>query len=152
MNPLIKSHNRSSDLHCDHFDGAAVFSSLPLGAPNYVASVRLSDLLCEYFKSSSSLQSAFYIVGWFVTLYRFFPYGEGFSFTWFQRYFYDLQTALSEILAGKVGYITELVAVTIIVTGILLFAVFSIYIQHFYIVYGAMCLYLLTVVILMISI
>ena len=89
----------------------------------------------------------FYIVGWFVTLYRFFPYGEGFSFTWFQRYFYDLQTALSEILAGKVGYITELVAVTIIVTGILLFAVFSIYIQHFYIVYGAMCLYLLTVVI-----
>ena len=63
------------------------------------------------------------------------------------KIFYDLQTALSEILAGKVGYITELVAVTIIVTGILLFAVFSIYIQHFYIVYGAMCLYLLTVVI-----
>ena len=60
MNPLIKkSHNRSSDLHCDHFDGTAVFSSLPLGAPNYVASVRLSDLLREYFKSSSSLQSAF---------------------------------------------------------------------------------------------
>ena len=132
MNPLIKKAiNRSSDLHCDHFDGAAVFSSLPLGAPNYVASVRLSDLLCEYFSPRLRYSLPFYIVGWFVTLYRFFPYGEDFPSLGSKDIFYDLQTALSEILAGKVGYITELVAVTIIVTGILLFAVFSIYIQHF---------------------
>ncbi|WP_291292809.1 transglutaminase domain-containing protein [Enterococcus sp.] len=89
----------------------------------------------------------FYFIGWLVTLYRFFPYGESFSFTWFVRYFDDLLTAVSEILAGRVGYITEIVAVTIIVTSILLLAVCSIYLQRFSLVYGGMAVYLLTVVI-----
>jgi transglutaminase-like putative cysteine protease len=89
----------------------------------------------------------FYGIGWLGILYRFFPYGENFSLAWFTRFFSDLQKATSEILSGKTGYITEIVAVTIIVTAILLVAVFSIYIQRFFLIYSAMGIYLLTVAI-----
>ncbi|WP_430611399.1 DUF4129 domain-containing transglutaminase family protein [Enterococcus sp. DIV0876] len=87
------------------------------------------------------------LVAWFIVLYRIFPYGTGFSFDWLIRFGYDFLRAVREIIVGDVGYITELAAVTLIVTWVLFLAMLPIIFRWFFFTYAMMLTYLLTVVI-----
>ncbi len=73
-------------------------------------------------------------------------YGTAFSFDWLLRFWPDLHRAFQEILSGEVGYITELAAVTLIVSCLFL-AILPIAYQRFFLIYATMIGYLLTVVI-----
>ena len=86
-------------------------------------------------------------VAWLIVLYRIFPYGTAFSFDWLLRFWLDLHRAFQEILSGEVGYITELAAVTLIVSWVLFLAILPIAYQRFFLIYATMIGYLLTVVI-----
>ncbi|WP_461203034.1 DUF4129 domain-containing transglutaminase family protein [Enterococcus sp. N342-3-1-2] len=87
------------------------------------------------------------LLGWFVVLYRIFPYGTSFSLDWLTRFGYDFLRAVREIIMGDVGYITELAAVTLIVTWVLFLAILPIIFRWFFFTYAMMLSYLLTVVI-----
>ncbi|OTN75754.1 hypothetical protein A5886_000830 [Enterococcus sp. 8G7_MSG3316] len=87
------------------------------------------------------------LIAWFVVLYRIFPYGTRFSFEWLARFGDDFMRAVREIIVGDVGYITELAAVTLIVTWVLFLAILPIVFRWFFFTYAMMLTYLLTVVI-----
>jgi len=87
------------------------------------------------------------LLGWFVVLYRIFPYGTSFSLDWLTRFGYDFLRAVREIIMGDVGYITELAAVTLIVNWVLFLAILPIIFRWFFFTYAMMLSYLLTVVI-----
>ncbi len=83
-----------------------------------------------------------------MVLYRIFPYGTAFSFDWLLRFWLDSSPCLSrDILSGEVDYITELAGVKLIVSSVLFLAILPIAYQRFFLIYGTMIGYLLTVVI-----
>lgn len=89
----------------------------------------------------------FYILSYFGTLYYYFPSNQQFGLTWFTVFSQKILTAYSQMLSGKLNYLPDFLALSIILFLLILLTVLLIRYERWVLSYVLLISYLLMLVV-----